>query len=465
MTTRARRDLAGSRTLVVGLARSGRAAVDLLLERGSRVLATDLRSADELGLDPTSWLARGVELWLGEQPLSLLEGVDLIVTSPGVPAQAPIITAATERGIETIGELELGYRMSSARWVAITGTNGKTTTTALTGELVRTTGRPVVVGGNIGNAISLDAAHAPQDAIIVAEVSSFQLDGAESFRPFVGALLNITEDHLDRYKSFEDYTDSKMRLFANQTAEDVAVLNVDDPVVSARAGEVAGTVIPVSMDRELDEGVFVRSGGVISRIGGEETEVVATQDLGLPGPHNLLNSMVAFATASSVGVDPEAAAEVLRSFRSLPHRLEFVRELDGVTYINDSKATNVDSVRFALASYESPIVWIAGGKEKGADFEALREPASRRVRVAVLIGQAAGKLEAALAGAVETVRAATLDEAVGLSRELAERGDVVLLSPACASFDMFEDFEDRGRSFKRAVEALASDTPERTRGR
>ncbi len=452
--TRVRRDLAGLRVLVVGLARSGRAAVDLLLEEGSRVVATDLRSADDLGLDATSWLARGAELSLGEQPLELLDAADLIVVSPGVPSGAPLLKAGTERGIETIGELELGYQMSEATWVAITGTNGKTTTTALTGELVRTTGRPVLVGGNIGNAVSHEAARTPADGIIVAEVSSFQLDTTDRFRPAVGALLNITEDHLDRYDGFDHYAASKMRLFANQTADDFAVLYVDDPEVAARAESVSGTVVPVSVTTELPDGVFVRGGTVVSRIGERETEVVKVEELGLPGPHNLVNSMVAFATAASVGVEPGAAADVLRDFRSLEHRLEFVRELDGVTYVNDSKATNVDSVRFALQSYDSPIVWIAGGKEKGADFTALRELATKHVRKAVLIGQATEKFERALDGAVGTERAGTLDEAVRRARELAENGDVVLLSPACASFDMFDDFEDRGRQFKRAVNAL-----------
>jgi len=452
--TRVRRDLAGARVLVVGLARSGRAAVDLLLEEGSSVVATDLRSAEDLGLDATSWLARGAELSLGEQPLELLDAADLIVVSPGVPSGAPLLKAAAEREIEIIGELELGYQMSEATWVAITGTNGKTTTTALTGELVRTTGRPVLVGGNIGNAVSHEAARTPADGIIVAEVSSFQLDTTDRFRPTVGALLNITEDHLDRYDDFEHYAASKMRLFANQTAGDTAVLYVDDPEVASRVESAGGTVVPVSVTRELPRGVFVRGGSVVSRIGDRETEIVGVEELGLPGPHNLVNSMVAYATAAAVGVEPDAAADVLRNFRSLEHRLEFVRELGGVTYVNDSKATNVDSVRFALQSFASPIIWIAGGKEKGADFTALRELATDHVRKAILIGQATEKFELALEGAVGIERAGSLDEAVRRAQALAETGDVVLLSPACASFDMFDDFEDRGRQFKRAVNAL-----------
>ncbi|MCD4690281.1 UDP-N-acetylmuramoyl-L-alanine--D-glutamate ligase, partial [bacterium] len=398
--TRARRELAGLRVVVVGLARSGRAAVDLLLEAGSSVVATDLRSAQQLGLDPASWLERGAELELGSQPVELLDGAGLVVVSPGVPSDAPLLKAAGERSIPVIGELELGYQVSEATWVAITGTNGKTTTTALVGELVKTTGRPVFVGGNIGTAVSHKATRVPRDGVIVAEVSSFQLDTTESFRPSVGALLNITEDHLDRYDTFGDYADSKMRLFANQTVDDTAVLYVDDEEVAKRVAEIRGSVVPVSTTRELSDGVFVRGGTVVSRIGGSETEVLPVHELGLPGPHNLVNSMVAFAVASSVGVAPDAAADVLRSFESLEHRLEFVREIAGVTYVNDSKATNVDSVRFALQSYASPIVWIAGGKEKGSDLTALRELAREHVRCAVHIGQAAGNLESALAGAV-----------------------------------------------------------------
>ena len=450
------RELRSQRVLVVGLARSGVAAVELLLRSGASVVATDLRSADELGLDSLGWSGRGVELRLGRQTPELLAGVDLVVLSPGVPLSSPLPSAARDRNVRTIGELELAHAASSGRWLAVTGTNGKTTTTALLGELVKTTGRTVVVAGNIGLALSGEVEAVPDDGYIVAEVSSFQLDTIESFSPHVGVLLNVTEDHLDRYESFEAYRGSKARVFENQTASDFAVLNFDDEGVAALETEVAATVIPFSAEREVLLGVFLRDGTIVTQVGGNEREIVAASEVGIPGPHNLSNALAATAAAIAVGVAPEAAARVLTSFRSLEHRLERVAEIDGVSYVNDSKATHVDSVSFALRSFDAPIVLIAGGKDKGTDFSPLGEHISGRVRRLILIGEAAEKMERALEGLVPTERAASLGEAVSAARRAAASGDVVLLSPACASFDMFDDFEDRGRQFKELVASLAS---------
>lgn len=451
------RELRSRRVLVVGLARSGLAAVELLLRSGASVVAADLRSAEELGLDLRDWSARGVELRLGKQGAELLGGVDLVVLSPGVPLDSALPRAARERGVTVIGELELAYGASRGRWLAVTGTNGKTTTTALLGELVRTTGRPVAVAGNIGVALSGEVESVPQDGFIVAEVSSFQLDTTESFRPHVAVLLNVTEDHLDRYDSFDDYFRSKARVFENQSASDYAVLNFDDERVAALADGVSSTVIPVSATREVEDGVFLRGGTIVSRVGGHERKVLPAAELGIPGPHNLSNALAATAAAAVVGVVPEDAADVLGSFRPLEHRLEDVAVIGGVRYVNDSKATNVDAVGFALRSFDAPIILIAGGKEKGSDFAPLRELAAERAKRAILIGEAADDLERALAGAVPVDRASSLAEAVRAAHAAAEPGDVVLLSPACASFDMFDDFEDRGRTFKVEVGRLADE--------
>ena len=355
-------------------------------------MATDLRSADELGVDPRDWSDRGVELRLGSQTPDVLTGIDLVVLSPGVPLDSPLPRGARERNVRTIGELELAHAVSSGKWLAVTGTNGKTTTTALLGELVRTTGRSVAVAGNIGLALSGEVEGVPADGFIVAEVSSFQLDTIESFSPHVGVLLNITEDHLDRYESFDAYRRSKARVFENQSTSDFAVLNFDDARVAALEADVAATVIPVSAQREVKHGVFLRGGTIVSQVGGREQEVVPASEVGIPGPHNLSNALAATAAAAAVGVTPADAARVLASFRSLEHRLEDAGEIDGVAYVNDSKATNVDSVGFALRSFDAPIVLIAGGKDKGTDYSPLRGTIANRVKRLVLIGEAAEKM-------------------------------------------------------------------------
>ena len=448
-------EFAGRRAVVVGLARSGRAAVDLLLSLGARVTATDSRSAADLGLEPSPWPGNGVSVSLGGHPDALLDGADVVVVSPGVPSDAPFVVEARNRGISVIGELELAYRASSGTWLAVTGTNGKTTTTALLGRLVETTGRRTAVAGNIGVALSSEVAGLSDESLVVAEVSSFQLDTIDMFHPHVAVLLNITQDHLDRYPSAKAYADAKKRVFMNQDDGDFAVVNVDDPGAASAVGGLRATAIPVSTVREVRDGVFVRSGEIVSRVGGRERSIVPADELGIPGPHNLANAVAAVAAAAAVGVEPEAAADVLRTFRPLPHRLEPVADIDGVTYVNDSKATNVDSVGYALRSYERPIVLIAGGRDKGADFGALVDPVGRRCRGVVLIGEAAPLIEAALAGLPNVEKAGSLREAVRAASAMAEAGDVVLLSPACASFDMFTDFEERGASFRSEVELLA----------
>ncbi|MBD3368236.1 MAG: UDP-N-acetylmuramoyl-L-alanine--D-glutamate ligase [Candidatus Eisenbacteria bacterium] len=450
-------DPKGKRIVVLGLARSGVAAARLLADAGASVVATDLRDADALGIDEDQWSRLGIELVLGSHPETLLDGADLLVTSPGVPSDTPLTVAARERGVEIIGELELAWRMSEARWIAITGTNGKTTTTALTGELVGTLGRPTVVAGNIGVPVSGEVRNVPRGGFVVAEVSSFQLDTIRDFRPVVAACLNITPDHLDRYDSMDDYAASKARIFMNQREDDVAILNADDPRTAALADGIRSRVLYVSSAREVEHGAFVRSGTVVLRMDGRETEVTAAGDLGITGPHNLANALAALMSAAAVGVEAGPAAQVLRGFRPLEHRMEPVGERGGVLFVNDSKATNIESARCALASFDRPIVLIAGGRDKGSDFTGIRDLVADRVKHLVLIGEAADAIEKALGGEAPLSRAATMQDAVERATDAADDGDVVLLSPACASFDMFDDFEHRGRAFKDAVRALRAE--------
>ena len=452
---------AGRRVVVVGLARSGRAAVDLLLTLGADVAATDARAAHELDLGVDAWPEGAVDLVLGGHPSALLEGTDIVVVSPGVPSDAPFVVEAAQRGVKVIGELELAYRASVGTWLAVTGTNGKTTTTALLGAIVKAIGKPTLVAGNIGVALSSGITGLSPDTYVVAEVSSFQLDTIELFRPKVAVLLNITEDHLDRYSSSAAYAEAKRRIFENQDHDDFAVVNVDDPGAAAAARGLRASVIPVSTVREVENGVFVRSGEVVSRVGGSERTVVRASEIGIPGPHNLANAVAAVAAAAAVGALPEAAADVLRSFTPLPHRLEPVADIGGVTYVNDSKATNVDSVSYALRSFDRPLVLIAGGKDKGADFGVLVDLLRERARAVVLLGEAADLMQEAFKELPNVRRAGSLHEAIRTASELAEAGDVVLLSPACASFDMFKDFEERGACFRHEVGLLAS---ERARG-
>jgi len=435
--------------------------VEFLLGSGERVVATDSRPEEELGLGRLGWRERGVELVLGRHPETVLDGIDRVIVSPGVPTDAPLIRLAAERGVPVIGELELAFESSRASWIAVTGTNGKTTTTALTGALVETTGRQVLVGGNIGNALAGAVGELDEEGIVVAEVSSFQLDTAVTFRPHVAVLLNIREDHLDRYGTMDAYATSKARVFMNQTADDFAVLNVDEERVARLGGEIRGRVVPVSTTREVEGGVFVRGGRIVSRVRDREENVLHASELAIPGPHNLANAVAALGAAFAVGVETGRAAEALRRFRPLEHRLEFVAEIDGVRYVNDSKATNVDSVACALASYGVPIVLIAGGRGKGADYSELRDGVQRGVAHVVLIGEAADAIEETLAGIAPISRAATLREAVDAASRAAAPGSVVLLSPACASFDMFDDYEDRGRQFKNEVARLAAERAKR----
>src|SRR5215471_12376414 len=447
-----RRWLAGKTVAVVGLAKSGVAAARLVRRVGGRVLASD--AADKSALSPE---ARGLELegcqlWTGGHPDEAFAGAELVVVSPGVPLTLPALTRTRARGIAIIGELELAWRAMEADVIAITGTNGKTTTTALTGELLRAQVRPVLVGGNIGTPLSEQALDFPADGLVVAETSSFQLEATQAFRPRVAAVLNLAPDHLDRHGSFDRYVEAKARILANQTDADCAVLNADDPGASSLAGRARGPVLRFSRHHPQSPGVFVESGWVAARLNGHVERICPVAEIALRGQHNVENVLAATACVLWTGMAPEAIRRGIAAFRGVTHRIEPVREEGGVAYYNDSKGTNVASTIKALESFTEPVILIAGGKGKGQDFGPLAEAARGRVRHAVLIGVDRDQLRAPLVGAGAAVEdAASMEDAVRAARAAARPGDVVLLSPACASFDMFDNFEHRGEVFKAVV--------------
>jgi len=447
-----RHPLPGRRALVAGAARSGVAAARLLRRHGLEVTLCDRRTDAPEGA--TALVAEGVTCVWGRDDAGLLAGHDLVVWSPGLPVDHPLAAAARAAGVPVLGELELGYRAAHAPLVCITGTNGKSTTTDLTGALLRGCGREVEVCGNIGRAICEVAERVSSAGLLVVEVSSFQLETVDRLRPSIATWLNLTPDHLDRHGSFEAYGAMKQRLFARQTEEDWAVLNADDPEVQRRRAG-AGQPAAFSALAPVDEGAFAEDGWIVlARRGGRERLMPRTE-LRLPGPHNLLNALAALATVLPLDPPAEHLRRVLREYAGLEHRLEPAGELHGVRFVNDSKATNTDSLRVALQSFDAPVVLIAGGRDKGQDFGPLADLVRRAVGHLVLIGEGAESMARAWAG-VPQERAASLPDAVQRAYEAARpRGAVVLLSPGCASFDMFRDYEDRGRRFKDEVARLS----------
>ena len=457
MTIDPRHPLPGTAPLVVGAARSGLAAARLLHRHGAQVRLCDRRQASELadrGQGATALAALGIEVALGRADAALLEGRDLVVWSPGIPDTHPIAAAARARGLRVISELELGYLAAHAPLICVTGTNGKSTTTDLIGALVRAAGRDVAVCGNIGRALCEVAETVEAGGLLVVEVSSFQLETVDRLRPFVAAWLNLTPDHLERHGDLATYAALKQRLFARQEETDWGVWNADDPEVMGRvAGR--GSRLTFSLAGPVAEGACVREGRITLAWRGGEEPLLPARELKLPGAHNLANALAALAAVLPLEIAPDTLRRVLREYRGLEHRLEPVDTVDGVTFVNDSKATNADSLAVALRSFDRPVVLIAGGRDKGQDFLPLAPLVQRAVRHLVLIGEGAPRLAAAWS-AVPQSRAGSLAEAVDLAYDVARRagGGTVLLSPACASFDMFEDFEDRGRRFKAEVRRL-----------
>jgi UDP-N-acetylmuramoylalanine--D-glutamate ligase len=436
----------GARVVVVGMARSGIAAVELLIEKGAKVRAVDEKGTRVRGPVP-----------IEPQTEAAFVDAELIVLSPGVPADLEIFDAPRRRGVRVIGDLELASWYLTGRTIGITGSNGKTTTTALAGHILGSSGLAAQVGGNIGRPPASMVKTSRADQWNVLELSSFQLETTENFHAHIAALLNVTPDHLDRHHTFEKYAEAKARLFANQGEGDFAVLNADDAVCRSCADRSTAKTVWFSSTQRVSPGAFLCDGQIIL----DDEPLMPASEVPLRGVHNLENTMAAAAMARLAGATHAQIRSAVITFPGVEHRLEFVREIGGVEWFNDSKATNVDAARKAIAAFDGALWVILGGKDKDSDYTPLTEALRSKARGALLIGAAAGKIENQLRqglGAVEILHAGTIETAVTEAHNRARRGDTVLLAPACASFDQFENFEHRGREFKRLVRALTQPT-------
>jgi len=445
-------DFQGRKVAVVGLASSGLAAAELLVSQGAAVIAVDAKPLEQLPGAAQALARLGVPF--RPQSPEALADAECVVISPGVPAGLEILDEARRRGVPVIGEVELAFRFLQGEIIGITGSNGKTTTTALVGHLLQQCGIPAQVGGNIGTV--------PASAMVrssrpgqwnVLELSSFQLETIQRFRARIGVALNVTEDHLDRHGSFERYAAAKARLFENQTAEDWAVLNADDPVTRGYASMTAARTLWFSLTRRVEPGAWLEQG--VLMLGGEP--LLSASDVPLRGRHNLENILAASLAAFLAGAPASGIASAIRTFRAVEHRLEYVDTIRGVAYYNDSKATNVSSAVKAVEALQGPLWIILGGKDKGGSYAPLAEALRNKARAALLIGQAAPLIARALEGLMPVVPCGTLEAAVAFAAENARPGDTVLLAPACASFDQFEDYQHRGRVFKQLVARLAGE--------
>ncbi|MGA9884458.1 MAG: UDP-N-acetylmuramoyl-L-alanine--D-glutamate ligase [Candidatus Acidiferrales bacterium] len=446
-------DLSGKRLLVVGLARTGVVTSLFAAGYGAVVTATDEKPETELRETAERLRAAGVKLELGTRNADAFLQQDLIVVSPGVPFKLAQLDLARSRGIPVWSEIELAWRFLRGKLIGVTGSNGKTTTTALIAHILKTATIPTLVGGNIGTPLLALVETSTDSTVTVAEVSSFQLEAVEAFRPEIGVLLNLTPDHLDRHASFEEYATAKMRLFDRQLDRDAAVLNADDPEVARRMPS-RPQIYWFSRQKRVAQGTFLRDGQIVFRDRGSEFALARRDQISLRGEHNIENALAACAAAYLAGAEPAAIAAGVKSFRAVEHRLEFVAEIGGVTYYNDSKATNVDAALKAIEAFPGSLFVILGGKDKGSPYTPLREPLHARAKTVLLIGAAAEKIAADLGDAVPCIHAGTLERAIERAAERARPGDIVLLAPACSSFDQFENYEHRGRVFKEVVARL-----------
>jgi len=447
-------DLLNKKVLVIGLARTGVSTVRFLTTRGARVKVSEIKPEEALREALEDLRGLPVQYELGGHTFPFFGDADLIVVSPGVPMDMAVLAQARKIGIPVISEVELAFRFLRRPLIAITGTNGKTTTTTLIGAMLRESGESAFVGGNIGTPL-IGFVQGPQtEKWVVAEISSFQLEGIETFRPHISVLLNLTEDHLDRYASFAEYMEAKGRIFTRQEKEDYAVLNADDPGTFSFAHRVQAQVLLFSVQRPVPVGCFLKKKAIVFHGLEGLQEQFSLDRLKIRGAHNLENIMAALTAARLCGCPGEVVQRVIDEFQGLEHRLEFVGNINGVSFFNDSKGTNVGSVVKSLMSFHEPIWLIAGGKDKGGDYSPLQELIAKQVKGMALIGEAKGRIYAALGGLTETVKADTLKEAVEWAFAKAVAGDVVLLSPACSSYDMFENYQERGRLFKAVVRGL-----------
>ncbi|HMF89047.1 MAG TPA: UDP-N-acetylmuramoyl-L-alanine--D-glutamate ligase [Candidatus Angelobacter sp.] len=447
-------ELKNKRVLVVGLGRSGAASAFFLQDHGAKVTVSDEKSEAQLQNEIAALLDRGVSIETGRHGERTFRDQDLIVVSPGVPSDQPQLQHARTLGVPVIGEVELAFRFLQGKVIAITGSNGKTTTTTLVGEILSKSGRNTLVGGNIGTPVISLAAQSTPETLNVLEISSFQLETIQEFRPWIAAILNITPDHLDRHRTFQAYVDAKARIFQNQQSSDFAVLNADDLTCAALQDKIKSSLCWFSRKHSVESGAFLEGDQIVFRQNGKDQTVLGRQDIQLKGAHNLENVLAAVTIGMLAGCSPAEIKRAVSEFRAVEHRLELVAAVNGVSFYNDSKATNVDATVKALESFPGNIHIILGGKDKGSDYSTLNPLLRERARSAYLIGAAAEKIGSQIQGATTLVRSGTLDRAVRQAFEAARPGDVVLLAPACASFDQFENYEHRGRVFKELVLAL-----------
>lgn len=451
------KDVSGKKISVLGAARSGAAAAQLLKTKGAKVFVSDSAPKDKLQFSISFLQSLGIEFETSGHTDRVLEA-DIIVISPGVPSNISIIEEALRRDIKVVSELEIASWFCQAPIIAVTGTNGKTTTTTLIGKMFDDAKRKNTVGGNIGTAFSsfVDSDN-PMTAVIL-EVSSFQLDYCETFHPKVSIILNITPDHLDRYdQNFERYIASKCRVFENQKTDDYLIYNYDDLETNEQVRRFASMhvhTLPFGIERRFEEGAFEENGKLVTIINGIKTEILETSQIGIRGIHNLYNSMAAVLSAQVMGIETASIGSTLKSFKGVEHRLEFVREINCVKYVNDSKATNVDSVWYALQAFDEPLIVLIGGRDKGNDYSKLQDLVAKHVKTIVAIGESAEKVYQEFHSIKKVIKASSMDEAVILASKLASAGDIVLLSPACASFDWFQNYEHRGQVFKQIVNKL-----------
>ena len=437
--------------VVVGAARSGIAAAELAAKKDARVMLTETRDSFEAA---DRLRAQGIELELGGHKADTLASADLIVTSPGVPTEQPVFDAARAKGVETIGELEFASRWITGRVIAVTGTKGKSTTTTLIGRMLDAAGQKVLVGGNIGTPLSAQVEQSTADTIHVVEASSFQLETTTTFHPWIAVWLNFADDHLDRHPTVEAYAAAKARIFATQTANDWAVLNADDPAVLAHARDAAARREFFSLEGGLTDGVVIDGDAIVRRIGTDVERLIPLAAVQLTGRHMLNNVLAAAAASHIAGVRAASMIAALDRFHGLPHVMEPVGTVRRVRFVNDSKATNVEAARRSIESFDRGVVAIVGGRYKGGDFGELAEPLKTRGRGVIAIGEAAPRVRDALASTVRVMEARSMREAVELAYEVAKPDGVVLLAPACSSFDWFRDYAERGEVFKEEVQRL-----------
>jgi UDP-N-acetylmuramoylalanine--D-glutamate ligase len=446
-------DVKGKKVLVVGLGKSGLAAALFLRKRGAQVTVSDIRSAEALGRDIPALLEEGIMVEAGGHGLLTFRRQDLIIVSPGVPMDTPELVQVQNFGLPVIGELELAARYLRGQILAITGSNGKTTTTALCGEILKAASLPTLVGGNIGVPVVGLIDESTDDSWSVLEVSSFQLESTQQFRPHIAVILNITPDHLDRHGSLENYANAKEKIFAAQTAEDFLVLNADNAHTSGAASRAKSQVYWFSIEHPVKQGAWVEGGHVVYRSvkGAAIEKILPLSEIPLKGDHNIENVLAATCAARLAGVSAETIRAAVKNFRAVEHRLEFVATINGVDYYNDSKATNVDATAKAIAAFPGGVHLILGGKDKNSDYRELSPLLRERVRAVYTIGAAAQKIESHLRGVVTIQSTENLDKAIHAASNAARPGEIVLLAPACSSFDQFENYEQRGRIFKELV--------------